>query len=123
MSYNAFPNQGTGGYMPLVPPVQQSQSTIMVEVDGEEGAMRYPVAANNTVLLKDRNADVVYLKSTDANGYPFPMRTFDFKERVARPSGDYVTRKEFEEIHPLLSDVKSLLAELSAPSDGKKGTK
>lgn len=91
------------------------QSPMIIEVDGRDGAERYPVGAGNTVLLKDRNADVVYLKSTDQNGFPYPLRVFDVKERVAPPLGDYVTRKEFDELQPLFADIRKLLSELSSP--------
>lgn len=61
------------------------------------------VAPGNTVLLMDSDASTFYLKSSDANGMPQPLRIFDYTERTqaARQAPqavevDYVTRKEFD---------------------------
>lgn len=78
-------------------PYQQSSSPI-VWVQGLEGAKAYPVGAGNHILLMDSEENVFYIKSSDLNGMPMPLRVFDYKERIEKkPETDFVTRKEFEE--------------------------
>lgn len=76
-------------------------------VNGVEGAESYPVASGNTVMLIDFNSKKFWLKSTDANGFPQQMRSFDFTEKIQNgvEKADYVTRKEFEELKQLLEDL------------------
>lgn len=76
-------------------------------VNGVEGAEAYPVAAGSTVLLIDFNSKKFWLKSTDASGFPQPLRSFDFVEKIQNgvEKADYVTRKEFEELKQLLEDL------------------
>ncbi len=70
-------------------------------VQGEEGAKAYLVAAGNSVLLMDSEAQTFYIKSTDPSGMPLPLRIFDYAERTAQPKAaaqpapDYITRDEF----------------------------
>lgn len=86
---NAYNNQYYG---------QQPNNMIMVVlVDGEASMRAYPVGAGNTVMLMDFNGGHFWLKSTDTNGMPQQLRTFDFKElspQVSQPT-QAVTREEF----------------------------
>lgn len=82
-------------------PAPQPQGGI-TWVQGEEGAKAYLVAAGNSVLLMDSEAQTFYLKSTDVSGMPLPLRIFDYTERAVQPkapaqtpAADYVTRGEF----------------------------
>lgn len=92
---------------------QPSANSIMtVFVSGEAGAASYPVGAGNTVMLIDFDSKMFWIKSTDSNGVPLPLRRFDFDERVQaeKPvqtnSADApVTRKEFEELKQMLDDL------------------
>lgn len=76
----------------------------IIWVQGEEAAKAYMVAAGNSVMLMDSEADVFYIKSTDQSGMPLPLRVFDYAERCAQPakslpekkSPEYATRAEFE---------------------------
>ena len=84
----------------------------MIWVQGEVGARSYLVSAGNTVPLWDSENQVIYLKSVDASGVP-SMRILDYTERTvahkAAPTvvqqGEYVTRKEFEELAALVSKI------------------
>lgn len=111
---NGLPQmQNTGWNMP----VQQQASNgsfMTVIVNGEAGANTYPVAAGNTVLLIDFNTRQFWLKTTDPNSVPQPLRSFKFEEVVqATPTqqdaGNYVTKAEFAEL-------KKMLEDLTAPS-------
>ena len=63
----------------------------------------------------DSEAEVFYIKATDPNGVPLPLRTFDYKERITgaqrpvqaaqTPMGDYVTRAEFDALAAKLAEL------------------
>ena len=107
-------NNFFGGYAPQqqqMLPQQQRNEIITTFVQGEGGAKFYPVAAGNTVFLFDFNAGKFWIKSTDANCIPQPMREFDFSEVIKREqpaagSGDVVSRAEFTD---LANAVKNLV--------------
>lgn len=87
-------NQYKGAYqqpmqmpMPIQHPVQAVQmqtpanTSDMIWVLSEVEAQSYPVAPNNSVILWDKNNDVVYIKSVNMQGVP-SMRVLDYKERT-----------------------------------------
>lgn len=84
---------------------QQSVSTGITWVQGENAAKSYPVAAGQSVLLMDSENAVMYIKSTDQSGMPLPLRIFDYVERInnpveptkgQQPENNYVTKQEFD---------------------------
>lgn len=87
-------------------PTQQPASNPIIWVQGEAAARSYMVAAGNTVMLMDSDANTFYLKSADGSGVPQPLRIFDYTERAAAPKtpvpvqrapeDEYVTRTEFD---------------------------
>lgn len=100
-----MPQQGNMGPMGAQ---QMGPMKLYDFVQGEAGAKGYLVAANNTMLLLDSEAQTFYLKSTDASGVPMPLRIFDYTERPAtnakptipvtnNPADEFVTRKEFDQ--------------------------
>ena len=65
-------------------PMQPTQMTVandMIWVLSEGEAQSYPVAPNNSVILWDKNSDVVYIKSVNAQNVP-SFRVLDYKERT-----------------------------------------
>lgn len=108
-------------YQPVQPP-QQHQSPI-IWVQGEEAAKAYMVAPGNSVLLMDSEGSTFYLKSSDAQGMPMPLRIFDYTERTAqRPAQaasiqaeEYVTRQEF-------NALAARMDALAAPKQAAKKT-
>lgn len=65
-----------------MPMAQLTQPNDMIWVLSEVEAQSYPVAPNNSVILWDKNNDVVYIKSVNMQGVP-SMRILDYKERTA----------------------------------------
>jgi len=108
--YNPYSNQ---------PMMQQSYqpaqnntgSFITVPVSGEAGAASYPVGAGNTVLLIDFESKAFWLKTTDVNGVPQPMRRFNFEEQIPQTaaSEQLVSRKEFDELRKAIKELKELI--------------
>lgn len=62
----------------------QQADTSMIWVLGKNEAESYPVAPNCQVVLWDKNAPTLYVKSMSANGVP-NLRTLDFTERSETP--------------------------------------
>lgn len=122
MAYNnGFPIN-YGYQMPQIqqpmPQQPQQQNASMVWVQGEAGAKSYLLAPNYTLPLWDSEAQVIYLKSTDASGMP-SMKILDYTIRDANnapktPLNDkeveYVTKDELtafkEEITKKFNDIK-----------------
>ena len=50
-------------------------------VKGEEGALAYPVAPGQKVLLIDSENAVIYVKSTNALGQVLPLEVYDLVQR------------------------------------------
>lgn len=120
MAYNPSMYMPQPMAAPIAPPnVQQNwmyqptQSTAqpvngLVSVTGIEGARAYQLPPNSQMPLFDGNQDLLYVKSTDAAGYP-TIRTFRFEPMEIEAKvveADYVQRSEFDE---LVAQVKALL--------------
>ena len=90
-------------------PQQQGNTGNINWVQGEAGAKSFLVAPGQSVLLMDSESNVFYIKSSDASGMPMPLRTFDYKERIAKAdtqTADYITRAEFEKRLAEIGDAK-----------------
>lgn len=88
---NYIPNN----QMPLM-----GQNQGLIRVNGLDGAKAYQVAPRDTVALFDVNDDVFYVKSADDGGFP-TIKAYRFVEMDltgAKPTNDYVTKAEFEEL-------------------------
>ena len=86
----------------------------LVSVTGIEGAKAYQLPPNSSMPLFDADADVLYVKTTDAGGFP-TVRAFRFEPvedpiEVVPVSPDYVTREDFQ---ALMEKVDALAS--SAP--------
>lgn len=93
-----------------------SGSVLTVLVSGEDEVKNYPVAAGTTVMLLDFNGSKFWLKTTDTNGLPQPVRTFEFSESTpkAEIQNDSVSREEF---NALSNKIDKLLSELGGVSN------
>lgn len=100
--------------MQAIPPMPQNplpQSGVQW-VSGEQEARSWMVAPNAAVALWDSTAPTVYLKQADASGKP-TLKVYDLVERIASapdtqkaPTTEYVTRKEFDALAALVSEMK-----------------
>ena len=99
---------------PAPPPVPQNPvATGGVQwVSSEQEARGYLIAPNSAVALWDSSAPTVYLKQSDASGKP-TLKVYDLVERLASapdaqkaPAAEYVTRKEFDALAALVSEMK-----------------
>ena len=97
--------------MPQVPQNPVAQSGVQW-VAGAQEARNWMIAPNAAVALWDSSAPTVYLKQADASGKP-TLKVYDLVERLASapdaqkaPAAEYVTRKEFDALAALVSEMK-----------------
>lgn len=136
------PNLQGGQQMPMQQPmVQQPQpmqmpipnmtpNNDMIWVLSEGEAQSYPVAPNNSVILWDKNSDVVYIKSVNAQNVP-SFRVLDYKERtldnapktpdkrVCECGGKFVSKEDFNALESKFEALRSELNELKAKPKAK----
>jgi len=115
--YTGTPQNYTG-YQQPAPAQTTTSSFYTVLVNGEAGANAYPVASGNTVMLMDFNSNKFWLKTTNTNGIPQPLRSFNFKEEIQEIQNGTpgVTRDEFntlsQNVSSLTESVNKLLKDL-----------
>ncbi|MBQ5317498.1 MAG: hypothetical protein J6K17_00195 [Oscillospiraceae bacterium] len=116
--------------MPIQTMAQPAPSNDMIFVLNEAEATSYPVAPNNSVILWDKNNDVVYIKSVNAQNIP-SFRVLDYKERTADNApktpvehkctcGDkFVLKKDFQALQSEFEAMREELEELKAKPKAK----
>ena len=99
-------------YTPMVQIPQQQTQAGLIQVTGLEGAKAYPLPANSIAALFDADRDVMYIKRTDAGGYPtIAAYTFaPMQEAAPTEQPEYVTRQEFEELKSLIAPKRGKTA-------------
>jgi type II secretory pathway predicted ATPase ExeA len=105
MQYQQAQAPARSYYQPMAAIPQQ---TGLIQVTGMEGAKAYPLAPNSVAALFDADRDVMYIKRTDAGGYP-TIQAYQFSPvQEAAPSAqpEYVTRQEFDELKEMIANGK-----------------
>ena len=120
--------------MPMQTMAQPTQTNDMIWVLSEGEAQSYPVAPNNSVILWDKNSDVVYIKSVNAQNVP-SFRVLDYKERTADNApktpvehkctcGDkFVLKKDFQALQIEFEALRSELETLKEKPKAKTAKK
>ena len=100
----------------------QTASPGIIWVQGEEGAKGYLVAPGESRLLMDSEGNHFYLKSTDAQGMPLPLRIFDYVERTGPTQSSQAEQTPSVEYAPLsrLEALEARMDALAAPKTAKK---
>ena len=108
-----FPANSPNPYSPFVNPYTASQipqisanpTTIMAWVQGEQGALSYPMGPNTRAYLFDMNEERFFVKVSDITGVVQPIRSFKYYEETsAEPAPvpveedvpEYITREDLE---------------------------
>ncbi len=123
MPYNGLYGGLTNGQYNYTPNYQnglQGQIKSLTRVNGLEGAKAFQIMPRETVALFDGNDDIFYIKSADDGGFP-TIKAYRFAEidlTGAKPTNDYVTKSEFEELR---NEVKKY-AEQSIPKSRAKSS-
>lgn len=72
------------------------QGDYCFSVDGINGAEQFNMGPNSRVPLFDKNNDIMFIKTTDANGQ-YGITTFDFSKREEAYPEKYLTAEKFEQ--------------------------
>lgn len=111
-------------------PTQMTVTNDMIWVLSEGEAQSYPVAPNNSVILWDKNSDVVYIKSVNAQNVP-SFRVLDYKERASdnvqktpeknecKCGGKFVSKEDFKALQEEFEAMRGELEELKEKSKEK----
>ena len=106
------------GYTPIAPIPQQQTGPGLIQVTGLEGAKAYPMAPNSVAALFDADRDVMYIKRTDAGGYPtIAAYTFAPMQETTPQQPEYVTRQEFEELKEAIMSGKQPVRKAKPAAD------
>lgn len=117
-----YPQMPTAPQNMPQPSMQTPQATNdFLWVLGEVEATSYPVLANNSVTLWDKNAPTIYIKSVNAQGVP-SMRILDFTERTQGGQNSPAEHKchcggkyaSIEELKALRQDFEALRDKINA---------
>jgi hypothetical protein len=97
-------------------------NSMITFINDESIAVNYPVAPGTTVALinaNDPNDGKMFIKSTEPNGMPNPMRVFSIMEITPqKQSVDTVSRQEFDALNKQLQSIQQMLAGLQqAPAE------
>ena len=114
--------------------MQPQTNDMMIWVLSEGEAQSYPVAPNNSVILWDKNSDVVYIKSVNAQNVP-SFRVLDYKERTADNApktpekhecncgGKFVSKEDFKALQSEFEALRNELETLKEKSKAKTAKK
>lgn len=116
---------GQGGYAGNQPQQQPTQPNSMITfINDDSIAANYPVAPGTTVALINANDPAegkMFIKSTEPNGLPNPMRIFALQEITPQKQNpDAVSRQEFDALNKQLQSIQQLLANLQQAEPTKK---
>lgn len=91
----------------------------IIWANSEADARAHPVAPGCSAQIMDRNEQIFYIKSTDASGMPI-FRKFSYKEIIEQPapSGDFVSRNEFNQLMEQLAALNRELG-IGAKQEGE----
>ena len=115
--YGGF-NGNQYNYMPNAQNGAQGQIKSLTRVNGIEGAKAYQVMPRETVALFDGNDDIFYVKSADDGGFP-TIKAYRFSEidlTGAKPTNDYVTKSELEELKKEVQNYAEQFVSKSKPT-------
>ena len=89
---------------PQIPQISTNPTTIMAWVQGEQGALSYPMGPNTRAYLFDMNEERFFVKVSDITGVVQPLRAFKYYEETSvepapvpvEETPEYITREELE---------------------------
>ncbi len=92
---------------PAIPQVSNTPTVIMAWVQGEAGALSYPMGPNTRAYLFDMNEERFFVKVSDITGVIQPLRPFRYYEETEadpapipvedkQENPEYVTKEELE---------------------------
>lgn len=122
-TYTPIPNPYPG--MTQIPQMATNPSTIMAWVQGDSGALSYPMGPNTRAYLFDMNEERFFVKVSDITGVVQPIRSFRYYEETSAdpapvPASDG-TKQEATSEYITREELEKALAGLRNNSYNKKG--
>lgn len=110
-------NQFARPYQQQPQPQQQQPYSGFQWVRGEAAAKAFRAEPGQTVLLMDSDEPVLYVNSTDVNGKPAPMITYDLIERTQAQTtqqpvqnlSEYVKKSDIQEEYVKKSEIEDII--------------
>lgn len=91
-------------------------NSMITFINDDSIAVNYPVAPGTTIALinaNDPNDGTMFIKSTEPNGMPNPMRVFALQEITPqKQTGDTVSRQEFDILSKQIQGLQQMIAGL-----------
>lgn len=120
--YSGYHQQMTAPQSWYYQPATTQPVNGLVSVTGIEGAKAYQLPPNSSMPLFDKDNDILYVKTTDAAGYP-TVRAFRFSpvEQIEAKvvSVESVTREEFDELAAKVAALAPKQRTRKAANDGE----
>lgn len=98
----------------------------LIWVSGIEGAKAWNVAPGQSVPLFDSEDHCFYVKSADTNGFPQPIRIFDYTERVMSQgepivqeqlsqidTSGFATKEDFSDLHEAIKQASEAINDMA----------
>lgn len=116
-------NMWQGGYGMSQQQQPAPPNSMITFISDDSMAVNYPVSPGTTVALinaNDPSNGKMYIKSTEPNGMPNPIRVFALQEITPQKQGtDTVTRQEFDnmakQMQAMQANMQQLITSLQAP--------
>ena len=97
--------------------VSQQPVDNILRVAGPESANAYPLPEKSNIVLFDANNPMFYWKTTDDNGYPYPLRAFKFEEvKLSEPQSTndtdtsmFATKEDLATLQNNVFEIKQML--------------
>lgn len=89
--------------LPFILPKQDDDDMFVTVVANESAVYMHPVRSGSTGLFISPEQKKFWLKSTNKNGLPEPLRRFSYTEDVIEePSSQFLNKKDFNEFRDKL---------------------
>ena len=90
----------------------QNNGILVVPIQSNDSVATYPVAAGTTVMLMNYPAKKFWMKSTGQDGLTQTITEHNFEVVADEKNGDFVSKKEFEEVKKQLNIILEKLGDL-----------
>lgn len=105
--YSPYPNNYTQPYQPI----QQSNRTELIFINGMEEARSYIVAPNKKVYLKDLTSNKLFEKRADAQGM-YELKVYEVKEINQDAHTQFITKDELNDLESRFTSKLDRLSDL-----------
>ena len=110
--YDNYPMNAMSTGVTRTPPRNARDSMIIDIINGgDTAAFNYYIIPGTTVFLIDFNISKLYIKTSDANGIPQPMRMYELNEINIQPQANNGNASDISNLQAQLDELKKLFIE------------